>query len=53
MTPLEVLNEYDMPLSGLIEQGGMTFLYVCLLGELEELNIWAYSRTSAKPRQAA
>ena len=46
VTALEVLNEYDMPLSGLIEQGGMTFLYVCLLGELEELNIWAYSHLS-------
>lgn len=46
VTPLEILNEYDIPLSGLIEQGGMTFLYVCLLGELEELNIWAYSHLS-------
>ena len=47
VTALTTLNEYDIPLSGLIEQGGTTFLYVCLLGELEELNIWAYSR----PRQ--
>jgi hypothetical protein len=46
VTPLEVLNEYDIPLSGLIEQEGMTFLYACLLGELEELNIWAYSHLS-------
>jgi hypothetical protein len=46
VTALATLNEYDIPLSGLIEQGGTTFLYVCLLGELEELNIWAYSRPS-------
>jgi hypothetical protein len=40
--PLDTLNEYNIPLAGLIEQGGTTFLYSCLLGELEELNIWAY-----------
>jgi hypothetical protein len=43
VTALTILNEYDIPLSGLIEQNGETYLYVCLLGELEELNIWAYS----------
>jgi len=26
--------------------GGTTYLYVCLLGELEELNIWAYAGLS-------
>jgi hypothetical protein len=39
-----VLNEYDIPLMGLVDQGGTTFLYMCLLGELEQLNIWAYVR---------
>ena len=44
VTALQILNEYNIPLSGLIEQGGTTYLYVCLLGELEDLNIWAYAR---------
>jgi hypothetical protein len=43
-TALEILNEYDVPLSGLVEQGGTTYLYTCLFGELEDLNIWAYAR---------
>lgn len=38
----DVLNMYNIPLVGLIEQGGATFLYACLLGELEAQNIWAY-----------
>jgi hypothetical protein len=39
----EVLNEYNIPLTGMIEQDGTKYLYVCLFGELELLNIWAYS----------
>jgi hypothetical protein len=44
VTAIETLNEYNIPLSGLIEQGGTTYLYACLLGELEDVNIWAYAR---------
>jgi hypothetical protein len=44
VTALEILNEYDVPLSGLVEQGGTAYLYACLFGELEDLNIWAYAR---------
>jgi hypothetical protein len=43
VTAVMTLNQYDIPLSGLVEQNGATYLYVCLLGELEELNIWAYA----------
>lgn len=43
VTPLETLNEYNIPLIGLVEQGGMTYLYACLFGEVEDTNIWAYS----------
>lgn len=39
-----LLNEYNIPLAGLIEQGGTTYLFACLLGELEDVNIWAYAR---------
>jgi hypothetical protein len=38
-----VLNEYNIPLVGLIEQDGVTHLYVCLVGELEDVNLWAYA----------
>ena len=41
-----LLNEYNIPLAGLIEQDGVTYLYACLLGELEDLNIWAYALLS-------
>jgi hypothetical protein len=43
VTAVEILNQYNIPLAGLIEQDCVTYLYVCLLGELEELNIWAYA----------
>src|SRR5580692_2492767 len=44
VTVLEVLNEYDVPLSGLVDQGGTTYLYSCLFGEMDDANIWAYGR---------
>lgn len=40
---LRILNRYNIPLTGLIEQDGVIYLYACLLGELEDLNIWAYA----------
>jgi hypothetical protein len=46
VTAGEILNAYNFPLSGLIEQDGVTFLYACLLGELESQNIWAYAQVS-------
>jgi len=42
--PLVTLNEYNIPLAGLIEQGGITYLYACVFGEMEDVNVWAYSR---------
>jgi hypothetical protein len=46
VTALATLNEYNIPLAGLIEQGGTTYLYACLFGELEDVNIWAYARVN-------
>lgn len=43
----EVLNAYNVPLTGLVEQDGTTFLFACLLGELERQNIWAYAKLEA------
>jgi hypothetical protein len=42
VTAGEVLNAYNFPLAGFIEQDGATFLYACLIGELEPRNVWAY-----------
>ena len=42
--PVLVLNEYDIPLSGLISQNDTTYLYACMRGELEDLDIWAYAQ---------
>ncbi|MDR0346397.1 MAG: hypothetical protein LBI49_25415 [Nocardiopsaceae bacterium] len=47
VSPIETLNEYDIPLAGLIEQGGTNYLFACLLGEMEDANIWAYARVDA------
>jgi hypothetical protein len=44
----EVLNRYNIPLTGLVEQGESTYLYVCLFGEIEPLNIWAYSHVAGQ-----
>lgn len=51
VTTVATLNVYNVPLSGLIEQGGTIFLYACLLGELEDQNVWAYSRLDAAEAQ--
>lgn len=44
VTAGEVLHRHDIPLIGLFDQAGHTFLYVCLLGETDTTNVWAYSR---------
>ncbi|HTN80288.1 MAG TPA: hypothetical protein VMK16_11480 [Acidimicrobiales bacterium] len=33
----------DMPLVGVVEQDGMSYLYQCVLGQTEEVNIWLYT----------
>jgi hypothetical protein len=38
-----VLNFYDVPLVGLFTQHGCSFLYQCILWELEEVSIWLYT----------
>lgn len=44
--PIQVLNEYNVPLIGLVRQSEAMYLYACLVGELDDLNIWAYARLS-------
>lgn len=38
-----MFNRLDIPLSGLIEQKGHTYLFWCLAGAGIDSNIWAYS----------
>jgi hypothetical protein len=42
------LDFYDMPLSGIIRQDGAPFLFVCLAGQDEPLNVWAYARLDSQ-----
>lgn len=42
-TLVEVLNEYNVPLTGLLSQHGVTYLFHCLIGETADANVWAYS----------
>lgn len=37
------LHRHDIPLVGLIEQHGVTYLFACLVGEAEPNNVWAYA----------
>ena len=49
---IATLDEYNVPLAGLIEQHGVTFLFVCAAGEEEPDNVWLYSLVSAEEIQA-
>lgn len=42
----EVLDEYDIPLSGLLHTGGRTYLFTNILGDGEESGLWAYAHIS-------
>lgn len=39
---VETLNYYDIPLSGIIEQGGDRYLFMCLEGQMGTTHVWAY-----------
>lgn len=36
-------HRYDFPLLGVIEQGGVQYLFQCLAGETEQLSFWGYT----------
>jgi hypothetical protein len=38
-----VLDEYNIPLAGIVRQGGVPYLYVCAAGEEAEANVWLYA----------
>jgi hypothetical protein len=39
---VKILNEWGIPLSGLIHQDGRTFFFLCLEGEVASANLWGY-----------
>lgn len=40
------LDRYNVPLSGIIKQGGRKYLFACLFGEEDPDNLWAYAPVS-------
>lgn len=40
------LHFYDMPLAGVIRQGGATHLFRCIEGHVDLNNLWAYTPVS-------
>jgi hypothetical protein len=38
-----VFNEYDKPLSGIVEQHSCNYLFDCIYGQVEGLSLWMYS----------
>jgi hypothetical protein len=42
---------YDIPLSGILEQDGQQYMFVCLDGADENLSVWWYTLINAEQRQ--
>lgn len=42
------LDEYNIPLAGIIEQHGVPFLYVCAAGEESDANAWLYAHLNSE-----
>lgn len=40
---VDTYHFYDIPLIGVMEQGGNQYLFRCMAGELEQTNFWCYS----------
>lgn len=39
---VETYDFYDMPLMGVIDQGGRKYLFQCLAGQVEPFSLWSY-----------
>ncbi|WP_210502799.1 hypothetical protein [Nocardioides xinjiangensis] len=44
---VRVLDEYNIPLAGVVRQHGHDYFYVCAAGEEQESNVWLYSLIEA------
>jgi len=47
----KVLNHYDIPLAGIIQQHRKYFLFECLDGHGSSANVWAYAPISRQERR--
>lgn len=45
-------DRYDMPTAGVIEQGGVPYLFECVEGVAERFNVWVYAPLSASEATA-
>ncbi len=45
-------RSHDIPLVGVVEQAGTHYLYQCVLGQTEEVNIWLYTPLLPSERDA-
>jgi hypothetical protein len=41
--PVDTFAYYDMPLLGLVRLNGAVFLFRCLLGDVDDVNLWLYA----------
>lgn len=49
---LHILDYYNIPLAGIIEQHGAQHFYVCAAGEEDRANVWLYSHIDAEEARA-
>jgi hypothetical protein len=49
---VEEYDRHDFPLSGVLEQGGIRYLFKCLLGQMDRASIWAYVPITADEERA-
>src|SRR5438309_5520956 len=47
---VDVINYYDWPLEGIIEQHSTQFLFRCISGEGERASLWVYGAVSDRER---
>lgn len=45
---IKTYNFYDVPLIGILRQGGMDHLFLCLEGEVEPVSLWVYTRLEVR-----
>lgn len=46
VVPGEVIDFYNVPRAGLLHQAGHTYYFECIIGDGEEVGIWAYALLS-------
>ncbi|MEU7004792.1 hypothetical protein [Nonomuraea sp. NPDC046570] len=47
----KVLNHYDIPLAGIIQQHRRYYIFECLDGHANESNLWAYAEITRQERR--